>query len=55
VAPDWPTGTALGIGGPAVAHTGARVQSRLPDAVIRRLVGVLVVAIGTRYLWSCLG
>jgi uncharacterized membrane protein YfcA len=29
-----------------------RIQSRLPDVLIRRLVGILVVAIGARYLWS---
>jgi uncharacterized membrane protein YfcA len=52
VAPDWPTGIALGIGGLAGAYTGARLQSRLPDALIRRLVGVLVIAIGARYLWA---
>ncbi|MGO9218072.1 MAG: sulfite exporter TauE/SafE family protein [Streptosporangiaceae bacterium] len=52
VAPDWPTGLALGFGGLAGAYTGARIQSRLPDAAIRRLVGILVVAIAGRYLWS---
>ncbi|MGH3221145.1 MAG: sulfite exporter TauE/SafE family protein [Streptosporangiaceae bacterium] len=52
VAPDWPTGIALGAGGLAGAYTGARLQSRMPDVVIRRLVGVLVIAIGARYLWS---
>ena len=52
VAPDWPTGIALGIGGLAGGYTGARIQSRLPDAMIRRLVGVLVLAIGIFYLRS---
>jgi uncharacterized membrane protein YfcA len=52
VAPDWPTGIALGVGGLAGGYTGARIQSRLPDALIRRLVGILVVAIGAHYLWS---
>jgi hypothetical protein len=52
VAPDWPTGIALGIGGLAGAYTGARIQSRIPDALIRRLVGLLVLAIGARYLWA---
>jgi len=52
VAPDWPTGIALGIGGLTGAYTGARIQSRLPDALIRRLVGVLVLAIGIFYLRS---
>jgi uncharacterized membrane protein YfcA len=55
VAPNWPTGAALGIGGLAGAYTGARIQSRLPEALIRRLVGILVIAIGARYLWSGLG
>jgi uncharacterized protein len=52
VAPDWPTGIALGVGGLAGGYTGARVQSRLPDLIIRRVLGVLVVAIGIRYLVS---
>lgn len=55
VAPDWPTGIALGVGGLAGAYTGARIQRRLPDVLIRRMMGVLVVAIGARYLWSGLG
>jgi len=55
VAPDWPTGIALGLGGMAGGYTGARIQSRMPDLVIRRLVGVLVIAIGTYYLSSSLG
>jgi uncharacterized membrane protein YfcA len=55
VAPNWPTGIALGIGGLAGSYAGARLQSRLPDTAIRRLVGVLVVAIGVRYVWAGLG
>jgi uncharacterized protein len=55
VAPAWPTGIALGIGGLAGAYTGARIQPRLPDALIRRLLGILVIAIGARYLWLGLG
>jgi uncharacterized membrane protein YfcA len=51
VAPDWPTGIALGAGGLAGAYAGARIQSRLPEQAIRRVMGVLVVAIGIRYLW----
>jgi uncharacterized protein len=52
VAPDWPTGVALGAGGLAGGYTGARTQSRMPDVLIRRLVGVLVIAIGAYYLSS---
>ena len=55
VAPDWTTGIALGVGGLAGAYTGARIQSRVPDVLVRRLVGVLVIAIAARYLWSGLG
>jgi len=55
VAPDWPTGIALGIGGLAGGYTGARIQRHLPETLIRRVMGVLVVAIGVRYLWSGLG
>ena len=52
IAPDWPTGIALGIGGLAGAYTGARLQGRLPERVIRRVMGVLVIVIGARYLWA---
>jgi uncharacterized protein len=53
-APDWPTGIALGIGGLAGSYTGARLQSRLPDLLIRRVMGVLVIAIAARYVWGAL-
>jgi uncharacterized membrane protein YfcA len=52
IAPDWPTGFALGAGGLAGAYAGARLQSRLPEAFIRRLVAIAVIAIGARYLWA---
>ncbi|MGH3235684.1 MAG: TSUP family transporter [Streptosporangiaceae bacterium] len=55
VAPAWPTGIALGAGGLAGGYIGARLQSRLPEALIRRIVGLLVTAIGVRYLWSAFG
>ena len=50
VAPDWPTGIALGLGGLAGGYTGARLQARLPERLLRRLIGVVVLAIGVRYL-----
>src|SRR5690349_13635836 len=55
VAPDWPTGIALGVGGLAGGYTGARLQSRMPDLLIRRLVGVLIIGIGAYFLSSGLG
>jgi uncharacterized protein len=51
VAPDWTTGIALGIGGLAGGYVGARVQARLPEVAIRLVMGLLVLAIGIRYLW----
>jgi uncharacterized protein len=51
IAPDWRTGAALGLGGLVGGYLGARAQPRLPDRVIRRTLGVLVVAIGTRYAY----
>lgn len=35
---------------PRQSGPGARIQSRLPDLLIRRVMGVLVLAIGIRYL-----
>jgi hypothetical protein len=55
VGPDWPTGIALGAGGLAGGYAGARLQARLPEAAIRRVIGVLVAVIGARYLWAGLG
>jgi len=52
VGPNWPTGIALGIGGIVGGYLGARMQSRLPDILIRRVVGILAIAIAARYLWS---
>jgi uncharacterized protein len=51
VAPDWGVGIALGLGGLVGGYTGARLQPRLPEAVIRRVLAVLVLAIGVRYAW----
>lgn len=52
IAPDWRTGIALGIGGLAGGYVGARIQQRLREAAIRHVLGVIVAAIGTRYLWT---
>ena len=51
LAPTGPLGCAP-VAGLARGYTGARIQSRLPDALIRRLVGILALAIGARYLWA---
>jgi uncharacterized membrane protein YfcA len=51
VAPDWGVGAALGAGGLIGGYTGARLQPRLPETTVRRLLGLLVVVIGIRYTW----
>jgi uncharacterized membrane protein YfcA len=52
VAPDWPTGIALGAGGLAGGYVGARLHARMPEKLIRRLLAVVVLAIGVRFLWA---
>ncbi len=52
VAPNWPTGIALGAGGLAGGYVGARLHARMPEAIIRRLLALVVVAIGIRFLWA---
>ncbi len=42
---------ALGVGGLLGSYTGARLQPRLPEVLIRRVLGLLVLAIGIRYAW----
>jgi uncharacterized protein len=49
VSPEWGMGLALGVGGLLGGYTGARLQPHLPETIIRRLLGVLVLAIGLRY------
>lgn len=50
VAPNWPTGIALGIGGLVGGYVGARMHARMPETIIRRLLALVVIAIGIRYL-----
>ena len=52
MAPDWPTGIALGAGGLAGGYVGARLHARMPERIIRRLLALVVVAIGIRFLWA---
>jgi uncharacterized protein len=49
VAPDWLLGVGMGVGGLGGAYLGARLQSRLPEALLRRGLGVLALALGVRY------
>lgn len=48
--PDWALGTLLGVGGLVGIYLGSRLQHRLPEAWIRRLLGAIVVTVGGKYL-----
>jgi uncharacterized protein len=50
IAPDWPIGTACGLGGVLGGYLGARLQSRLPEGALRLLLGGLASTTGVLYL-----
>ncbi len=49
VAPDWALGIGMGLGGLAGSYLGARLQPRLPEALLRRGLGLLALVLGARY------
>lgn len=49
IAPDWLIGVSLGLGGLAGSYLGVALQSRMPEAVLRRGLGLLALALGVRY------
>jgi uncharacterized protein len=49
IAPDWALGIGMGLGGLAGAYLGARLQTRLPEALLRRGLGCLALALGLYY------
>jgi uncharacterized membrane protein YfcA len=50
IAPDWALGLWLGAGGFAGSYLGARLQSRLPETSIRRLLGLIACLVAVRYV-----
>ena len=54
IAPDWILGAFIGAGGFAGSYLGARLQRRLPEASIRRLLGVVACLIAARYTQQAL-
>jgi Sulfite exporter TauE/SafE len=52
IAPDWGIGIALGVGGLVGGYLGALAQPHLPERIIRRILGLLVAAIGGRYAYA---
>jgi uncharacterized membrane protein YfcA len=55
ISPIWSLGLAMGAGGLAGGYLGARLQPRLPEALIRRGLGFLIVLIALRYLSEGVG
>jgi uncharacterized protein len=49
IAPEWLTGLALGLGGLGGGYLGVALQDRLPEAWLRRGLGLLALALGLRY------
>jgi uncharacterized protein len=49
IAPEWGLGVSMGLGGLAGSYVGARLQSRLPEASLRRLLGLIACVVATRY------
>ncbi|MEU0424546.1 sulfite exporter TauE/SafE family protein [Streptomyces canus] len=49
VAPDWWLGLACGTGGLIGGYLGARLQPRLPERVLRLLLGTIAAALGALY------
>jgi uncharacterized protein len=47
--PDWLLGVFLGAGGLVGSYCGARLQRRLPERSLRRLLGVLACVVAARY------
>ncbi|MFI7500901.1 TSUP family transporter [Streptomyces sp. NPDC049687] len=54
VAPDWWLGLACGVGGLVGGYLGARLQPRLPETVLRLLLGILATAVGGMYALQAL-
>lgn len=55
VSPDWALGIATGLGGLVGGWVGASLQPRIPERVLRTLLGVLAVALAGLYLVQALG
>ncbi|MGO9760367.1 MAG: TSUP family transporter [Solirubrobacteraceae bacterium] len=50
VAPEWGLGISIGLGGFAGSYAGARLQSRLPETSLRRLLGLIACVVAARYI-----
>lgn len=55
IAPDWTVGIAIGLGGLAGGWVGTGLQSRLPEAALKRTLGIVAMALAVRYVVLALG
>jgi uncharacterized membrane protein YfcA len=55
IAPEWTLGLAMGAGGLVGGYLGARLQPRMPETLIRRSLGLIVLAVAARYLFEGIG
>jgi hypothetical protein len=51
ISPDWGVGIAAGAGGLVGAYVGAGLQSRIPEPLLRHLLGWIALAIAARYVY----
>ena len=49
IAPEWILGISMGLGGFLGSYAGARLHSRLPEASLRRLLGLIACLVAARY------
>jgi len=49
IAPEWALGAFMGAGGFVGSYCGARLQSRLPERALRRLLGCVACLVAARY------
>jgi uncharacterized membrane protein YfcA len=55
IAPEWAIGLALGVGGVAGSYVGASLQHRVPEALLRRALGLVCLALAVRYAVEAVG
>lgn len=50
IAPDWVVGIGIGLGGLAGGYIGTGLQARVPEMALRRMLGLVAMALAVRYL-----
>ena len=50
IAPDWAVGIAIGVGGLLGGYVGTGLRDRVPEAALRRTLGIVAVLLAVRYL-----